>query len=81
MPVHDSPRKTPMTPQQKVIAAAAVASALGVLASAVNFGYIALHDREHRVMTLNELCGAELSGDPEKDDPLITARNAMGGCR
>ncbi len=69
-----------ITLQNAAIATAALLAALGTIGTAVNFGFILLHEREHREHTRRELCDKELTGDPDKDEPLLAARAAMGGC-
>ncbi len=69
-----------LTLQTAAIATAALLAALGTIGTAVNFGFIVLHEREHREHTRRDLCDKELTGDAEKDEPLLAARAAMGGC-
>lgn len=72
--------KSPLTLQNAAIGVAALLAALGTIGTALNFGFIVLHNREHLEDTRRELCDRPLTGDPEKDDPLRAARSAMGGC-
>lgn len=72
--------KTPLTPAQKVQLAAAIVISLGTLGGSLMWGFDVLHEAAHREHTRRDLCDKELTGDPEKDEPLITARQAMGGC-
>lgn len=72
--------KPPLTPVQKVQFAAAVLLSLGTLGGSLMWGFEFLHDQAHREHTRRDLCDKELTGDPEKDEPLIAARQAMGGC-
>ena len=41
---------------------------------------VRIYEREERRAALEEICETELSGDEDKDEAIIIARNALGGC-
>lgn len=54
--------------------------ALMALVVGADWYVVRIYEREERKAALEEICETELSGDDEKDEAIIIARNALGGC-
>lgn len=58
----------------------ALATAAGTIVYGLDWYIVHIHEREERAATLSTLCSRQLSGEEDKDQAIIDAREALGGC-